>query len=1216
MRHIREQRKTPDAVTRVFKHHSTKDESSMQQSSRLLSLALATLLLTFCTTVVLADEPELGPPDWENTAIVQRNKEPGHCTYDFLFRDTPLDQNGYQQSLDGNWKFHWVPNPEEAPEDFHQPDFNDDAWDEIPVPANWQMHGYGTPIYTNITHPFQVDQPRVTSEPPEDYTAYDERNPVGSYRREFTVPEDWDGREIFLHFAGVKSAMYVWINGEMVGYSQGSMTPAEFDITPYVVYGEPNVLAVKIYRWSDGSYLEDQDMWRLSGIYRPVTLFSTPKLRLRDYTLDSFLTNDYKKGILHGSIELMNYHDEIVELGGYVIEFNPYEITIVSDKTIAPGTSLEIPFAFDVGEVDPWSAEIPRLYACEFKLLNESGETLESFTHEVGFRSIEITDDGRLLVNGRPIMIKGVNRHEHDPLTGRFVSRETMIRDIVLMKQNNINTVRTSHYPNRPLWYKLCDQYGLYIIDEANVESHGTSYNKDNIPGSDPAWTLSVEDRMERMVERDKNHPCVIFWSLGNEAGFGSNFVAMVDAGKAIDQSRPFHYRQMWEAVDTDSETYWTPAKLEAYALENTGRAFMLEEYAHAMGNSVGNLDEYMDLYYEYPNLIGGCIWDWVDQGLWATTKVEGVTDNEEGARRIVDTYGASLNSSLMNIFSDMTQNFSQQNGIQVFFAYGGDFGDRPTDTNFCINGLVTPDRKPNPHLEQVRHSYRNVFIEPIDLTEGKVKITNRYDFLNLKDEVRLSWTLFEDGRVLQNGFIGKNGNSSELDLPPGESCETTINFRRPDLKPGREYFLTFTVTLQDYDFHVDSGIADNVLVGGGTGQIDPNDDTVTGVTTPELTTRGGQSISVGMSAPGVFSTDLDILFQQNSFPLNMPPFGISRPILSEEQFIIPFDVPSAPELAWDDMPELTVSVAAESLHEQLIVGGDGFQVAVGTTSGLIESYIVNGKELLAAPLTPDFWRVPNDNDEGAKMSEKCGAWQNAGAEREVVSVQLDAITNKLTRITACAVVGKGRCDYTTVYDIYGSGDILVSVLMTPTQKTLDNQWNPVIPRVGMETTLVEGLQQMTWLGRGPTENYWDRSSGYPVGLYEGIVPELVFPYIRPQENGNRCDVRWATWTDDAGRGLLVTGLPTIDVTTWPYTQADLDAAARGHACDLPVRETTTLHLDYRQMGVGGVNSWKEWPLKEYQLPVKETYEYSFRLRGLDGTESLQDLARTVLPKE
>lgn len=1064
-------------------------------------LALLTAAGGVPNSVCWAGDPS--PPDWENPSVVGRNKEPGHATL-IPFADTSepasgnRDQSPFFLSLNGTWKFHWSPNPEERPLDFYRPEVDVAGWDNIPVPANWQLHGYGVPIYTNITHPFQVDSPKVTSEPPEDYTAYRQRNPVGSYRRTFVVPAAWDGREVFLHFEGVKAACYVWINGEKVGYSQGSMTPAEFRVTEFLRPGS-NTLAVEVYRWCDGSYLEDQDMWRLSGIYRDVFLWSASKVHVRDFFAQGDLTEDYREGVLKFRANVRNYREgsadghrvslALLDWDGQAVDFvgaDPLSVDpIEAGGEAAIEASLTVP-------VKPWTAETPNLYTLLVALLDGKGNAVEVQRCRVGFRRIEVRD-GQVFLNGQSIKFKGVNRHEHDPDTGRRVSVERMIQDIKLMKQNNIDTVRTSHYPNDPRWYSLCDEYGLYVIDEANVESHGTSYKKENIPGSEPLWTLSVEERMVRMVERDKNHPCVIFWSLGNEAGHGENFRKMVAAAKRIDTSRPFHYRQMWDAVDTDSETYWEPIRVEKHAKENPGRPFMLEEYAHAMGNSVGGLQEYWDVFNAYPNLIGGCIWDWVDQGLRKPRAGAGHPDTAWPHK--------------------------------WFYTYGGDYGDVPNDGNFCINGLVNPDREPNPHLAEVRKVYQNVAFEAVDLSAGKLRIRNGYSFRSL-GFLDFAWKVTGDGEPVAEGSI------KGVDASPGSVAEALIRVPKIEAVAGQEYFLTVT---------------------------------------------------------GALATD--------------ERWAPAEHVVAWEQFRLPIECePVAPNVS--ALPELTV----DEDPTQIVVSAEAFSVTIGKKSGAVESFVADGRELFHSPLVPNFWRVPNDNDLGAKIDEKLSIWREAGGSRQVTSVEMNQPAESVAQITVRSILPVGkRSQLTTSYTIFGSGELLVDVALAPKGKL------PAIPRIGMQVELASGQDRMEWFGRGPEENYWDRKSGYPIGRYEGNVADLVFDYIRPQECGNRCDVRWAAFTNEEGAGIAATGMPTLDVSAWPFTTEDLEAAADGHPYDLPQRDTVTVNLDYRQMGVGGINSWGQWPMKKYQLPSKP-YQYSFRLALLRPEEKPGLRARAALP--
>ncbi len=617
--------------------------------------ALVVLLFHLCV---------LGQPDWENPEMIRQNKQPGYCTHlpypdrmsamTFEPKATP-----FYHSLNGNWTFKWSPDPTSRPIDFHQTDFNDDDWATLPVPSNWELHGFGTPIYTNVSYPFKMQPPFVTKTPPDHYTAFEHRNPVGSYRTEFRLPERWRQRHVFLHFAGVSSACYVWLNGEKIGYSQGSMTPAEFDITPFVKEGT-DTLAVEVYRWCDGSYLEDQDMWRLSGIFRDVYLYSTAPQRIRDFTLQTRLDEDYTDADLHIRAEVQNLAgvdacDLSLRAELYDVEGNRLGLKDMhrAIPVLAANVDSSLELTASLDNPEKWTAETPILYTVILTLFNSNNQIIETTAARTGFRRIEVKD-GQLWVNGQSILLKGVNRHEHDPDEGRVVSLSQMIKDIRLMKQHNINTVRTAHYPHQTRWYDLCDEYGLYVIDEANIESHGIGYEPDETLADKPEWQRAHVDRIQRMVARDKNHPSIIMWSFGNEAGAGQNFKAAADWIKAVDPTRPTMYQYQNDIVDIESSTYPSLDWLEYRAKENPDKPFLMNEYAHAMGNSVGNLQEYWDLIERYDCLIGGCIWDWADQGL-----------------RRFDAGG------------------------NQFWAYGGDFGDVPNDNNYHCNGIVLPDRRP-----------------------------------------------------------------------------------------------------------------------------------------------------------------------------------------------------------------------------------------------------------------------------------------------------------------------------------------------------------------------------------------------------------------------------------------------------------------------------------------------------------------------------------------
>jgi beta-galactosidase len=676
--------------------------------------------------------------DWENPAVFATNKEPSHATlFPYETRELALgrdeDRSAYYRLLSGSWKFNWVRAPAERPADFYREDFDE----------NWEVNGYGVPIYLNHPYEFEKNPPYI----------HNDYNPVGSYRRNFTMPEDWAGREIFIHLGAVKSAMYIWVNGQRVGYSQGSKLPAEFNITRYVRTGA-NTLALEVYRWSDGSYLECQDFWRISGIERDVFLWAAPKVHVRDFFVIADLDDTYSDGVLDVTAQVTNYGADPVRDWQLSYELLDADANAIASGAISaaldlePGAEQAYQFRQTVRRPDRWTAETPNLYTLLITLTDESGMVAEVITTRVGFRKVEISN-GQLLVNGVPITIKGVNRHEHDPITGHVMSEERMLQDIQLMKQFNINAVRTSHYPNDPHWYDLADEHGLYIVDEANIESHGMGYRLDVTLGNNPDWEGAHLDRTIRMVERDKNHPSIITWSLGNEAGNGVNFYATYSWIKDRDPTRPVQYERALREWNTDIYVpmYAGFQHLIDYAEGDDERPLIMCEYAHAMGNSVGNFTDYWEIIDRYDNLQGGFIWDWVDQGLLTVT--------EKG---------------------------------DTIFGYGGDFGppETPSDGNFLLNGVVMPDRRPNPSLWEVKKVYQYVSAQPIDLVAGAVEISNRYAFQGL-DGLSLHWEVVADGVSIQEGAI------AQLDAPAGASRLLQIPFRTVEPEPGVEYYLNLS---------------------------------------------------------------------------------------------------------------------------------------------------------------------------------------------------------------------------------------------------------------------------------------------------------------------------------------------------------------------------------------------------------------------------------------
>ena len=1023
--------------------------------------------------------------DWENAQVIGINKEPPHNTL-IPFPDIESALNGkelspYYKSLNGKWKFNWVKKSDERAIDFYKAEFNDKNWDIIDVPSNWQMRGYGKPIYLDFKYPPSINIKEI---PKIDHNY----NPVGSYRTEFEIPEAWENREIFIHFDGVKSAFYIWLNGKMVGYSQGSMNPAEFNITTYVQKGR-NILAVEVYRWSDGSYLEDQDMWRFSGIYRDVYLFSTPKIHIRDFFIYCDFDDNYINAELNLKGKIRNYGKDKIEaysielflfdLDGSTIESKPLmKSSFNSDKE----GETEIILQTNVKQPKKWTAETPNLYRILLILKNTKNEIIEVETCIFGFRKVEIRDS-QILINGKPIIIKGVNRHEHDPDHGRAVPLERMIQDIKIIKQNNINAVRTCHYPNHPKWYDLCNEYGIYVLDECNVESHGL---REIIPTSDPQWTDACIDRMVRMVERDKNHPSIIIWSLGNEAGFGDNFKKMKYAALEIDNTRPIHYEgdSRHEITDIISFMYVASKNLERIAKKHLKKGDMrphiLCEYAHAMGNSLGNFQKYMDVFERNNNCIGGFIWDFMDQGLRKTSE-----DGKE------------------------------------FWAYGGDFGDEPNDLNFCINGIVMPDYKPNPALFEVKKVYQNISIYPIDLVDGKVNIQNKYNFIPL-NFVDISWELTANGITIQDGKI------DFVNLKPGEQLELELNYEPFELKSNTEYHLKI------------SSILNKDMVWAKEGHV-----------------------------------------------------------LAWDQFKIDFKIPPEKYADIQDMPRLNY----DELNESIKVEGKNFSIKIGKDSGAIESFQCDHVELISTPLIPNFWRAPTDNDmaiaqildEHEYPMDK--SWKIAGKKRKVYSIKTEVIQPQVVRIKVNSDVQNAEDFLETTYTIYGSGDIFIENKIKPLKEMY---------RFGMQMSIHGQCNYLRWFGRGPHENMVDRNLGAPVGIYSDLVENLIHPYIRPQENGNRTDVRWFTITNKEGIGLLGSDVEGnfLNISAWPYTMEDLETATHNH--ELPRRDTITVNIDYKQQGVGGDLTGLPSVHKEFKLLKNRIHSYCFRLRAYN--EKIDDI--------
>lgn len=1128
--------------------------------------------------------------DWENPAVQGINKEPAHVTL-MPFADPASALSGrreaspYFRLLNGDWKFHFSPTPRQAPEKFYEKSFDDSGWDTIPVPSNWQVLGYGIPRYFAAKYAFDTSNyPGV----PED------TNETGCYRTTFTIPEEWKERQIFIVFDGVDSAFHLWINGKLAGFSKDSRLPAEFNITSLVKPGE-NTLAARVYRWSDGSYLEDQDMWFLSGIFRDVYLFSTPPVHLRDTWVVTELDEQYHDAELKLRVHVRNYVRRAakalkVEAELFDRNGNPahgWKQTGTVD--VAGGEESVLHLAGKVENPAKWSAEQPNLYTLLLTLKDARGETLEVQSFRVGFRKVEIRD-GKILVNGVGVYFRGVNRHEHMPDRGHAVTVESMIEDILLMKRFNINAVRTCHYPDDPRWYDLCDEYGIYLIDEANIESHGL-WDK---PTKDPAMKLAFLERGSRMVERDKNHPSVIIWSLGNESGYGPNHEALADWIHQNDPTRPIHYESARDEpyLDILSTMYPKLEKLVEYAtVPGETRPFIMCEYAHAMGNSPGNLKEYWEIIEAYPRLRGGFIWDWVDQGLARQT--------EDG---------------------------------RTWFAYGGDFGDEPSDYSFCINGLIFPDRQIHPSMWEVKKVYQPVAVTAVDLKAGKVAVRNKHFFTDLS-YLQPSWRVRADGKTLGEGLLPR------LSTLPGES--EVVNIPLPEITPeaGTEYWLQLSFTLAEDQPWAEKG--------------------------HEV---AWEQFQLPVTVPAPARLPLDLL------PALKIEEALARSVLSGKDFSLVFDkeegrivsfrwrgkellergpqinfwrAPTENDLntwgderaalrwravGYDQLAEYVNQVEMKRLSPasaQIVVKSqvrvkDGAQLPSMVSADPRLNMLAQGMnqlldeellKLLCEHMGVAYLDLPGD-EKPRKIQSLLGTLvvQDRIAEmlQSVKAVLVETGHPVPPELEQALQAGGFGGDSTPVqpaafsveitYTVYGSGDVLAHVHVTPEVQGL-----PFLPRLGLQMRLPEGFEHVTWFGRGPHETYIDRQEGARVDVYTSTVEEQFVPYIVPQENGNKTEVRWVSLSSEDQVGFLAAGKPWINFSALHYSVEDLDRCRHPH--ELTRLPEVVLNLDYGQSGLGSA-SCGPGRLEKYQLKAEEI-EFDVRLRPYDGrAESPVKLAK------
>ena len=1037
---------------------------------------------------------------WENPEIFKINKEDGHAImmpFDSEKDALSAKESNYKQSLNGKWKFYWQRGLKNQPENFQLTSFDDSHWDEINVPSVWQTQGYSVPYYYASTFPkaFSRSKGKIPS-------IDHDMQEIGFYRKSFTLNENFNGREIFLHFGAAKSALEVYVNGEFVGYSQGSMTPHEFNVTKVLKPGE-NVITAKLYRYSDGSYLEDQDMWWLCGIYREVYLFAEPKLCLRDFYFKTDFDDSYTDSNVTLNMYINNYNNIRGKMtaSAKLIDSNNEEILLGTKETELSGGNEAVTFTETVKAPEKWSAETPNLYTLVMTI-ELDGKIICVKTYKVGFKKVEIKGE-KIYYNGMPLMIKGVNRHDFDCDNGWAVPGEIYTQDLDIMKQNNINSIRTSHYPDDPYFYDMCNKYGFYVMDECEVETHGV--RRKGVPGSNPVWTGAVVDRMQRMVLRDRNNPCVFMWSLGNEAGDGSNFMEMKKAALALDNSRQFHYEGDFDLTKSDviSRMYPTkdimeklgnkqpitislydnianqlaadskPIKAEMYE----GKPVVLCEYAHSMENSLGNFQEYIDDFEKYDNMCGGFIWDFVDQALHV--KDENGNDNY--------LYGTDFQGQEPHKLIDIP-NTTAMTGSNVYF---------------CANGIIGADRKPHPQIVEVKHGYQNIGITAVDASNGEFKLKNKYLFTNLSD-FNCKWVIKAEGEEILSGKLGK------IECAPLEECEIKIDFDSSKLPKDKEVILTVSFE-----------------------------------TTKE---------SLGIEK------DYEIAFEQ--FIINAMP----QPKDDNADGNLDFDING----------------------KRVTVKGDNLEVIVD--DGKIVSYKIEGKELLKAPLMPNYFRALTDNDidflnftpQWAKF-HPFYAWQRATHRTSADKTEVIKNENAVEIHIAFSTAGLKKSVAT--YRVYPDGRLYVFHSAVPTKGML---------RFGYQMTMDKSMEYITWYGRGPKPTYIDRKLGSKIDLYKSSVTDFEYRYMRPQESSNRCDVRYFTLTDKNGFGIKVDAYydNPINFSAYHYTTDGLEKAT--HINDIPYENITTVNIDHRQLGVGGDLPGQAFVREPYTMPKGQKQEYSF----------------------
>lgn len=1005
--------------------------------------------------------------EWHDLQVNEVNRLKLHTNY-FAYENETLalagqmDKSANFISLHGAWKFNWVKDADKRPTDFYKTDLDDSAWKTMNIPANWEMNGFGVPEYVNTGFAWRghFDQ-KPPAVPVKD-------NNVGSYRRIINIPDSWDGKQVIAHFGSVTSNIYLYVNGQYVGYAEDAKVAAEFDITPYLKKGD-NLIAFQTFRWCDGSWCEDQDFWRLSGVARDSYLYARDAaVQLTNIKITPDLQNGYEDGVVQIYAEVKG--QPVIEYK--LLNHNGIEI-IKSDanfKKRVNGTAQ-----FTIKNVKKWSAEDPYLYTLVATVKDQKGNIVEVVPQKVGFRKVEIVNS-QLLVNGQPVLIKGADRHEMDPDGGYVVSRERMIQDIKIMKRLNINAVRTCHYPDDPVWYDLCDEYGLYVTAEANQESHGFGYGND-AEAKKPEFAKQILERNQHNVEMYFNHPSVIVWSLGNETVNGDNFIAAYKWIKEQDKSRPVQFEQAGrtgENTDIFCPMYYSHDGCDKYSKDDKFTRPLIQcEYNHTMGNSSGGLKEYWDMVRKYPKFQGGYIWDFVDQALHRNpVKPMSVKDN---------------------------LTYAQYNKIK--YTYGGDYNDYdPSDNNFNCNGVIGPDRQLNPHAYEVAYEYQNIWAEAVDLQAGKISVYNEHFFRNLAN-YQLVWTLLQDGKAVQNGTVDK------LDVAPQQKTTLTLPYQIP---AEGEVLLNIEFRLKK----------------------------------AEPLMEAGQMVA----------------YRQ----LEVRTANAAAAVVAEGK----------------------LKVENKKKETEIKVLNDFIDIEFDKATGLLKEYEVNGVDLLGegGTLKPNFWRAVTDNDMGAQLQKKFRVWRAPALNLQTITASKVKVGKNVNAVVKAVYdMPDVKAALTITYTIAPDGTMGVEQTMDATEgeKVSD------MFRFGMLMQLPFQMDNSTFYGRGPIENYIDRKGSQNVGIYTQTAEEQFFPYIRPQETGTKSDIRWWQQTDKAGKGFRITSGNLFSASALHYSIDDLDDGEekeQRHSYEVPQSKYTELCIDKEQFGVGGENSWGAWPLPQHRL--------------------------------